>query len=109
MSKTPERLTAADFEMKWDAERTFSFTESEDATIMAFGHPDKDALAAEIAEYDRLCAGPAYSADAWETSPDDIRQTYAVLVEGGPGDEWVIKWEQDAKAPGAFPVSVVRR
>lgn len=106
---TPHKLTAADFTMAWDAEHTFSFTESEDATIVAYGHPDKDALAAEIAEYDRLCAGPAYSADDIEPNPDDIRQTYAVLVEGAPGDEWVIKWEQDEHAPGAFPVSVVHR
>lgn len=105
----PQKLTAADFTMIWDAEHTFSFTESEDATIMAYGHPDKDALAAEIAEYDRLCAGPGYSADDIEPYPDEIRQTYAVLVEGGPGDEWLIRWEQDESTPGAFPVSVVHR
>lgn len=104
----PQKLTAADFEMKWDAEHTFSFTESEDAQIMAFGHPDRQALAAEITEYDKLSCGSVWDAE-WATDPDDIRQTYAVLVDGGPGDEWRIKWGQNESTPGAFPVSVVLR
>ena len=103
------KLTADDFRMVWDAEHTFSFTESEDGTIMAFGHPDRDALAKEITEYDALCAGEQYRDDVEATSPDEIRQTYAVVVEGGPGDEWAIKWGQDGDAPDAFPVSVVHR
>lgn len=104
----PEKLTASDFEMRWDAEHTFPFTESEDAVIIAYGHPDPIALAAQITEYDRLCAGP-YTTDGWETDPGDIRQTHAVLAEGKPGEEWHIRWGKDADTAGAFPVSLVVR
>lgn len=105
----PVQLTADDFTMMFDADHTFSFTESEDGDIMAYGHPDKTALAAEITEYDLLCAGERYRNEIEPVEPDSIRRTYAVVVEGGPGDEWQIRWEQDASTPGAFPVSVVVR
>lgn len=106
-AQEPVVLTAADFTMQWDATHVFPFTESEDGTIMAYGHPDPGQLAEQISEYDLLCAGERD--DACPTAPGAVRQTYAVLTEGGPGDEWVVKWVDDAAAPGAFPVSVVSR
>lgn len=104
----PVKLTADDFEMQWDADRKFPFVETEDATILAYGHPDTAELAAQITEYDRICAGP-FTTDGWETAPGDIRQAYAVVTEGGPGDEWRIRWNADATDEAAFPVSVVTR
>jgi hypothetical protein len=101
-------LSAKDFEMFWDADHTFPFIETEDAAIVAYGHPDAEVLAAQITEFDRLC-GETHS-DGWETDPEAIARCYAVLVDGGSGDDWSIRWGGvDASAAGAFPVSVVIR
>ena len=104
--KLMEPLTEADFSMQYDAEHTFPFIEDENATIMAWGHPDPVTLAGRITEYDRRASGDP---EAEATQPENISRVYAVMVEDG--EEWRIRWGSSVSADteGAFPVSIVSR
>jgi hypothetical protein len=98
-------LTATDFEMKWDAEHTFPFFETENATIMAYGHHDPEKFVALVREYDDLC-DPRYA----EThSVADVQHIWAT-VEGSRDEEWVAHWGGvTAETPDAIPLTVIRR
>lgn len=105
-------LTAEDFTMQYDAEHKFPFIENEDATIMAWGHGDPEALLDAIFEYDTLC-DPKYAERGEEGS---LARRWAVRVEpDDPEDEqfWFQWAGQDASfteaTPGAFPVTIWSR
>lgn len=108
-------LTADDFRMRYDADHVFEFVESEDATIMAWGHRDPDELLDEVFVYDGLC-DPGY---AERGTPADIRHLWAVRIEDADdvdgADGWWIAWTDHAGRPitqstaGAFAVTVWAR
>ncbi len=105
-STTLPPLTAADFDMQWDAEHTFPFIESEDATIMAFGHHDKAAFVRAVREYDDLCTD-----DAETHAESDVDHFWAVQIDrGNPEDGWWMSWSGvTAETPNAFPITVILR
>lgn len=109
-------LTPSDFEMRWDADHTFPFTENEDATIMAHGHHDPAEFVKQIKVYDTLVNGPEPYDDVMDEG--EVKHYWAVRTnvnfedvdDGEDIDGWWIKWggiTQDT--PNAFPVTVVTR
>lgn len=103
---TMPALTPADFEFRWDDEHTFPFVESEDATIMAYGHHDKAQFVKIVREYDGLC-DPEWAETHAES---DVQHLWAVRTDDNGEHVWWIKWSGiTAETPNAFPVTVIRR
>jgi hypothetical protein len=105
-------LTEDDFTMLYDPEHRFRFIESEDATIMAWGHREAEEFLDEVFAYDKLCD----SNYAERGTPGEISHLWAVRDEPGPSDDgdWWIRWSDEKGAfteatPGAFPVTVWSR
>lgn len=110
--KTLPPLTAEDMQMPWDNGKTYPFVESEDCTIMGYGHPDRAEFAALVTEYDQA----AGYGDEAPTTAEDVAQVWAVhlpVPNVGSEDEaggWWMKWSDvTAETPNAFPVSIVQR
>lgn len=109
--KTLPPLTADDMKMLWDNGKTYPFVESENCTVMGYGHPDRAEFAALVSDYDRA-AGWDDGEDS--TAADDVSQLWAVRVPNPSGaeeaDGWWMRWSDvTAETPGAFPVSIVQR
>ena len=107
--KTLPAMTAEDFEMRWDEDHTFPFTENEDATIMAHGHHDREAFARQVCEYDKLVAGSDFYDEPMDGS--DVQHLWAVRLDRGhEEDGWMIQWGGVTEnTPNAFPVTVILR
>lgn len=102
-------LTAADFEMKWDAEHTFPFFESEDAVIIGYGHPDKAEFAQLVRQYDLLCSG---NVNDEVHHVDEVQHVWGIIdnsrehIDG----EWRVTWRDvTAETTGAVPMVVIFR
>lgn len=102
-------LTADDFEMRWDADHTFPFTEDEDATIMAYGRHDPTEFVRQVFVYDQL-TGETDSSDG-PMDAGEVQHKWAVhLDRGGEEDGWWITWgDVTESTEQAFPVTVVIR
>ena len=100
-------LTSADFDMRYDADHTFPFLESEDAVIMAYGHPDKAEFVQLVKQYDDLCNGSPVEAHA----TGDVQHVWATVERDVDAPEdWRTNWGGvTAETPGAFPMTVIFR
>lgn len=99
-------LTPADFEMLWDADHTFPFMESEDATIMAHGHHDKAEFVKIVRTYDDL-NDPKWAETHAES---DVEYHWAIRTDDNDEDGWWLSWNDvTAETPNAFPITVIRR
>lgn len=110
MTSETTTLTAADFEMKYDADHTFPFFESENGTIMGYGHPGKAEFAALVKQYDDLCNGS--EAYPEPHSPDEVQHVWGVVDNAHEAEtgEWRVSWAGvTAETPGAFPMTVIFR
>lgn len=107
--KTLPPLTENDFKTLWDNEKTYPFVESEDATIMGYGHPDKEQFAAIVTDYD-MGNDPKW---AEPTRASEVEHVWAIQTphpSGYTDDGWWIKWSGvTSETPNAFPVSIVKR
>lgn len=104
-------VTAKDFEVKYDAERTFPFYEDENATgVYGYGHTDKDEFAASVTEFDRYANGEFWHPDEVYTA-DDVHHGWAVAYDSTAfGGEWA--WDRSGVSfdtPGAFPMTWIYR
>jgi len=104
-----EQPTAADFEMKYDAEHTFPFFEDENANwIVGHGHQDRAEFAKLVNDFDTLATG-----EAWPYTEGDVQWIYG-FVSGSDDDFFVHLRHEDFSAiesteAGAFPVTVISR
>ena len=98
------KLTPDHFSMQYDADHRFEFIESEDATIMAWGHRDVEPLLDEVLAYDLLADDRTERHDAAE-----VRHLWAVQ-EADTEDGWWISWNGVTEAtPKAVAVTVIER
>lgn len=102
-------LTPDDFSIRWDENTTYSFVESEDGLIMAYGHQGKEDFAKLVYQYD-FKNDPKY-AEMHEVS--DIQHLWAVRTappSGAEEDGWWMSWKNVTKDTAqAFPITLIVR
>ena len=101
--------TAEDFTLQLDEESKFSFLESEEGEIFAYGHVDPETLVKELMLYDLLC-GSLQSLEEYLSLVKYTEHTWAVVVDDGIDGEWRFYYSVSYRdTDGAFPITHIPR
>jgi hypothetical protein len=105
-------VTAEDFEVRWDADRTFPFFEDDYGSgVYGYGHQDRAAFAAAVNAFD-VYAG-SVSLDEANYEAGDVHHVWAIAYDPFPDahdDDWRFRTGGiTADTPRAFPMTWVSR
>lgn len=99
-------LTAEDFEMQYDADHRYMFTQDEDGGMLyTYGHDRDEEFTRQAREF-AIEINDLDAEEADRLTVDVVNHLWAITTD--PKPEWRFTWRNvDENTPGAFPVSVI--